>query len=358
MAGRKKRTVLIAAAALLFIMMIVDVSIRKEELLERFGEQFVHVSRTEAYEGALHGETAEVKQQLEVDRQGIEEVLLTGNGVNVSVQRAEGEEIRLEYVVKISASTKEKAAAKLKLIEVRPESTEGRLKFNAMLEGEPIHSDWVSVEYTLYLPDSLKLWVENEGGAVRIQGIQGDVEVLLARGMLEVLKVEGDVAVESSLGHVDVSGIAGDITLNNDNGQTNAEQIQGSVKLDTSYDHTQIRQVKGRVNGETQFGSIRVDDILGPVSLHGNETAIHASSIRGDLRVASNDGAVTLLVSDMTGYQLDAAATYGRILSHLPLAIVRDRAGDYTERMQGIVGEGTWKADVKAESADIIIQHR
>ncbi|MFD2615319.1 DUF4097 family beta strand repeat-containing protein [Paenibacillus gansuensis] len=358
MSFRKKRTVLLSSVVILFVLMILDASIRKEEMLEMFSEQFVNVQRTEAHEQTLHGETAEEQRQVEMDRQGIEEVLLTGIGVNMSIQRAGGEKIRLEYNVKVSGSSKEKLAAELNRITVQAETKDGKLMFRALSAGKPIHSDWVFMEYTLYLPDSLSLRVENEGGAVRVQAARGDVKVKLARGMLEILDVEGNISVESSLSNIYVADIVGNLDLNSHNGQTNAEQIQGKVHLQNQYDQTRIRKIQGGVTGTTLAGSIQVEEISGPVALQGRETAIQAANVLGDLQLLAKTGEIRLLIPEKEGYRLDAAATNGRILTHLPLPMVTDRDGEYTERIKGIIGEGAWKADVKADSADIIIQHK
>lgn len=351
---RKKRMVLLSSVALMLLLAVLDISIRKEELFEVFGEQFMNEQKTEAYQQAHQDVTSTTQHQMEIDRQDIKEVLLSSIRGNITVKRAADQMIHLKYTVKASASDKEAAQNKGDAVTIEEEMDKGQLTLTAEAGGKSIDYNNVSIDYELQIPDVMKLKIDNEEGTVRIHGLQGDIDASSDRGMMEIVDVQGHLSVNSSYGNIYLSDIKGNVELDNRYSNAIIDRAEGSVRLYSQSGRITISNIDGKVTGETENGFVLLREISGPVEVVGYSSELQLENIRGDTKITSEAGIATFILPESDGYRVDAAVRGGRILTQLPLPIQEDMDGDYDVQMNGVVGNGEWSLDVKAEFGDIM----
>ncbi|MDR6552436.1 hypothetical protein [Paenibacillus qinlingensis] len=354
---QQKRSILLISVVMLFLLSILDVSIRKEDTLQAFSEQFVNNEKTDAYIGERRAVTATAQHLTEINKPEIKEVLLTSQRGKISVQRSETPTIQLKYTVTVSAANTEIADRRRDAVKVEGELQNGQLTFVTTANGKAIDPDHVSMDYVLAIPDTMKSTIENEDGAVRISGINGNVTATSTSGLMEIVNVKGDLKVKSSYGSLYMADIKGNVDLVNRSSTTNIDHTQGNVILDHQSGHTDLTDIIGEVTGNANHGSVFYRELKGSVSVVGQGADMKFDHIQGDTQVVSDKGGnLTFILSKDEGYTLDAAVSKGRIQSLLPLPIQKVTDNEYGTRMNGVLGQGTRKIGAKMKSGDIIFQ--
>ncbi|CAN7177103.1 hypothetical protein [Paenibacillus sp. LjRoot56] len=357
MSFRQKRSVLLISVVMLFLLSILDVFIRKEDVFQAFIEQFVNEEKTEAYIGERRAVTATAQLQSEINKPEIKEVLLTSQKGKISVQRSETSTIRLQATVTVTAANTEVANRRRDAVKVEQELQNGQLTFVTTANGKAIDPDYVSIDYVLAIPEMMKSTIENEDGAVRISGINGNVTATSTSGLMEIVNVKGDLKVKSSYGSLYMADIKGNVELVNRSSNANMDRMQGNLVLDHQSGDTDLTDIAGEVTGKTKYGSVFFRDMKGAVSVVGHGSDMKFDHILGDTQVVSNaGGSMTFILSKDEGYTLDAAVSAGRIQSLLPLPIQKVTDNEYGTRMNGVLGKGTRKIEAKVASGDIIFQ--
>lgn len=357
MSFRQKRNVLLISVVMLFLLSILDVFIRKEDVFQAFVEQFVNEEKTEAYIGERRAVTATAQLQSEMNKQEIKEVRLTSQKGKISVQRSETSTIRLQAMVTVTDGNTEGANRRRDAVKVEQEIQNGLLTFVTTANGKSIDPDYVSIDYVLAIPDAMALTIQNEDGAVRISEINGNVTATSTSGLMEIVNVRGDLKVKSSFGSLYLADIRGNIDLVNRSSHTNVDHTQGNLILDHQSGDTDLTGITGEVTGNAKYGSVFFRDMKGSVSVVGHGSDMKFDHIQGDTQVVSDEGGhIRFILSKDEGYTLDAAVRAGRIQSLLPLPIQKVTDNEYGTRMNGVIGKGTRKIDVKAASGSIIFQ--
>lgn len=352
MTFRIKKAALLSSTVILLVLSILDISIRKEAVFEGFGRQFLNERKTDAFVQAQRGAKTTSRQQLNIERQDVREVVLAGTRSHISVNRAPGPAIQLQYTVTAYAANADASNRVRESVHVAEEVDNGRLTLAASADGKSIDYDSVSIDYVLLIPDGMKLSLESGDGSVRIQGIKADVHATSDNGFMEIVDVTGNLSVKSSYGSLYMADITGSIGLENRSGEANIEDVQGPLDLNSQSAHNFISRISGKVTGAAKHGSIRLNEISGPVEVRSQTSDIRLNHIRNDIQVTSVSGDIQLLLPEAEGYALHAAVAGGDIQTHLPYPIEKGRG---ESRMSGVLGDGTWNVEVEATSANIMI---
>ncbi|MCD1258004.1 DUF4097 family beta strand repeat protein [Paenibacillus athensensis] len=354
MSFRIKKIVLLPVVVLLFLGLIVDIRVGKEQMLEHFGDRFVNEQRADAYREEQTGTTASAERELEIrPNEQIKEVALTGLRGTIAVQRSVDASIRLHYSVKASGPDRETASRRLDAVKVDEAVAGGRIDLTARSDGKTINPDIIAVDYRLELPDAVNLVLTSTGDTVQIRDIRGDVEAISDVGSLALIGVTGKLKVKLANGSAYLSAITGDIELDNRNGTVNIEDVKGNLVLTSRIGRNIVAKLTGNVTGTAESGPIQLQDVTGDVLLNGQDAYLQTERIHGHTQVTADRGDVTLLLSAGEGYTLEAAVDGGRIQTMLPSDVQVMKDGDYAYRMDGVIGAGTWKLSAKARSGDI-----
>ncbi|WNR46479.1 DUF4097 family beta strand repeat-containing protein [Paenibacillus roseipurpureus] len=357
MSFRQKRIVLLSTVGLLFLLSILDITFRKEEVFEAFSKQFVNEEKMDAYLGARRAVTATVEHQAEINLPELKEVMLASQVGKVSVQRSESSAIRVKYTVTATASDTEAANRKRDAVKVDQQVQNGQLTLVTGANGKPIDPDDISIDYVLSIPDAMKVTIQNENGAVRISGVRAGITASSVNGIMEIVDVKGELHVKSSYGSLYLADITGNINLVNRSSQVNVHHTQGDLVLDHQSGHTNLTSLTGKITGNAEYGSMLFRELKGSIDVTGRSTDMQFDQLQGDTRVVSNAGGqLTFILAKDEGYTLDAAVNGGRILSLLTLPIQKVKDSEYESHMNGVVGNGTRKIEAKVKSGDITFQ--
>jgi DUF4097 and DUF4098 domain-containing protein YvlB len=353
MTFRKKSKFLLASVIILLLLLIMDISINKEAMLEAFGEQFANEQRTDEFREAHQALEKTVQRQLEMERTNIKELSLSNTRGNITVKRAEGNTVILQYTVTVTDT--DEADRKLEAVKVEKEVRNGHLTFVPYTGSQPIKSSSMSIDYLLFVPDDMKISIENERGYIYINGTKGDVDAKSVHGFMEIVHVEGNLSVKSSHHHIYLSDIKGNIELENRFSDADIENIDGAIVLDSQHGDNSIFQTEGGITAAAEFGSVHLRAIGGPVEVKSRLSDIQLSYIRNHIKVTSVQGKTRLVLPESEGYTLDAKVSAGSIRTHLPFHIEKGINGAHETHVSGVVGVGTWTVDLDVSSSQLTI---
>ena len=187
-----------------------------------------------------------------------------------------------------------------------------------------------------------------------------------ASASVELHSVSGDVKVTGVQGSVRVEAVSGDITASGTSRLESAKSVSGNVTLtDAGSDgDIMIGSVSGtlRARGLKSRG-VEVSTVSGDVTLTNVACErLGAKSLSGGVEY----GSVRLILTNPTGFELDANTFSGSIHSDVPLTIggnverTRDdrRRGMSDRRIHATFGDSSAVITIRTFSGDITIQKR
>jgi hypothetical protein len=353
---RSKRLVVLVMVAALFILSILDVTFRKEELFERFGDVFENEQRTVAHDQVQSTVSLTEQRQLELKLSGVREVALATVRNKLTVQRSTDAGMRLNYTVTVKAPDALAARRLMDSVQVKDQVDQGVLNLRPEANGRKLDMDGVSVEYVLTVPDGVKLQLQNERGTLAVTGVQSEIVVSSEGGLVEVVGTSGPLDIKTSRGHVYMQDIKGEIQLSNHNSQVVLTNGTGGMTLQSESGRNVIERMIGNVTGTLRGGQIQVREVTGTLELRsGGSAGTLVERVEGNIRIESEGDANTLILPETVGYALDVQVSGGAIRTTLPYPIERLKDGEYSTRMKGTIGKGTWNVVVKSRGGDVLI---
>lgn len=192
-----------------------------------------------------------------------------GGAVSVSnvngaiiVQGWDGNEVRVEAVKKVKASSRSSAEEAMRRIEVRVERQGDRLEVETKLpHGGDGFFDWLfgnhsnaNVTYTVSVPRRTDVEVDTVNGKVRVRGVAGRVEADTTNGHIEMADVRGSVKAGTTNGGIDVE--LTDVTAG---AGMRFSTTNGSIHL------VLPRDARVSVDADTTNGGIHLDDLVADI---------------------------------------------------------------------------------------------
>jgi hypothetical protein len=350
---RKRRIFLLTLAAILFVLSILDIRFREEEVFEQFSDQFFNEEKTIAYSSAQNEVRSTVQRQLEI-KDVIKEVELSTVLGTISVEKSPDNILRLDY--SITAAGKDQASADQLRddVVVKTEMKNGKLLFVPLKGEEEIDYDSVSIDYKLYVPNSTKLTLKNENGRIEIHGIEGDITANSHRGMMSISNIQGNLVVNSTQGSAYLSAITGDVQLKSRSSSDVIDDVKGSLTIDSqSASSLKISQVTGMVTSRMENSWATFSGVNGPVKLSSRGSDVLLDEIQGDIDLSDQAGSITFILPKEEGYLVNARLDGGQLRASIPFEKETGENGQSYEK--GVVGAGTWKVNVKAVSGEIFV---
>jgi len=232
---------------------------------------------------------------------------------NVYVTKGDGEKIEVEANISIW-NNDEEYAAKIadsliniigeKYIKISSESKEYSHKGN-------IGS--IKIDYSIKVPDTVKVEVENKFGDVALTDIAQSGKVHNQNGKVTVESLGGELIVDSSFGDVEVRDILGDIELDLKNGNAGLNNCNKNITVETTFGDIEMEGIKGNAtitnkNGETEgnsidgnvsviseFGDVILSNVLGSVDVDDSNGKVDISNVKKDVKVSNKFGDIKIL---------------------------------------------------------------
>lgn len=202
-------------------------------------------------------------------------------------------------------------------IEVRLTPGTGTVTLGAALGAERYFGNTPYVEYTITVPDGVRVEARSSSGDIAISGVGGAVVATVSSGALSLENLSGTVTAQSSSGNLRLANIAGELRATTSSGDINATDIaqprefvatSGNILLDGRFTgETRVTASSGNVTlrlapesavqitATASSGTIRVRDLTLSGRSEGSRTVRGTfGSGAGTLIVQTSSGNVTL----------------------------------------------------------------
>ena len=173
-----------------------------------------------------------------------------------------------------------------------------------------------SVDYIVKIPLKARVKLENSFGSAFVKNINGDVDLDIAYGSIEVTKclsknlisgkfsnfkgkeLGADSRVSNSYGKTIIDGATGDLEVTSSFGDCEVKNINGNVNITNGYGSIKIENVEGRGSLINQFGKISVKNMKGPFDITNKNSEVTLSNVESG-RVTNSFGSIN--ISDVKG---------------------------------------------------------
>jgi DUF4097 and DUF4098 domain-containing protein YvlB len=163
-----------------------------------------------------------------------------------------------------------------------------------------------------------------------------------------------DVRARTGDGAVRIDGVEGRIELRTGDGSIRAAAVSGELTLNTGDGSITVQDGEGRLNLDTSDGGVNVSGRLSAVKLRTGDGSIvyrveTGTTMSEDWDITTGDGGVSLYVPPDFGAEIDAQTGDGRILNDLNMAMpeederrtVRGRLGPGGKQLRIRTGDGS-----------------
>lgn len=256
---------------------------------------------------------------------------------DIEVESWDKAEVKIEAKKISRASTPEKAkenAAKVKIEVIEEGNT---LRIETKYPELSIKSLNVSIDYHLLIPDKVAVKIKSVSGDVTLQQIGGAIEVDVVSGDIEVMKADKGVDCKSVSGDLELRGINGDAFLKTVSGDIILGKMNGSIEAESVSGDIELIDVSGArvVRGNALSGSITYQGDINP---------------EGRYELKSHSGEIEMVLPSNAAFDLEASTFSGDIESDFEIMV----SGKFSKKkIQGTVNGGGAVVILKAFSGDI-----
>jgi hypothetical protein len=146
----------------------------------------------------------------------------------------------------------------------------GRLDFELSAEGDEVTlkgrpRGWMPavlgsphVRVRVRVPSEFSVDIRTGGGAIEIEGLEGEVRARSSGGAIEMGRIRGDVNAETSGGAIEAGEVDGELRARTSGGPIRVFAVTGSVEARTSGGPIEILGAGDRVDADTSGGAISV----------------------------------------------------------------------------------------------------
>jgi hypothetical protein len=283
------------------------------------------------------------------------DIVVTGGG---------GDDVRIEAVKRVREPDETLGRARLQdvRIEVRELSNrvEVRTEYPRDRDGRNNRRDsFVSVDFTVALPQNASVTVKSVSGDVRVTNVRGELRAETVSGNLVAADVPRATLLKSVSGDLQVTNAGSDTSLT---GGT----VSGNVV---------VRRLKARsIDFGSVSGNVRLEEIEAESatlrSVSGDIDYGAELARNGRYEFTSHSGHVRLMLSGNTGFDVEATTFSGDVRSDYALTLggtqVDDRGrgrggrgrGPGNRGIRGSFGDGSARLTLRSFSGDIVITRR
>lgn len=209
------------------------------------------------------------------------------------------------------------------------------------IKSEARHGHPDAVDYELTVPNwmSADLWgfytdmsVDGVGNDVRVETLEGDIEIRNSRGEIYLQSVEGDVVVQRSSGRLAIHNVEGEVNVLDFEGALVVESIDGDITVEgiTSTD----------VEAKTVDGDILFE---GPIADGGR------------YRLTTHDGDVVVKIPSDANATVSVATFDGEFEAEFPVQLEGAQA---SRKFNFVIGSGSARLELHTFDGDIQLLRR
>jgi DUF4097 and DUF4098 domain-containing protein YvlB len=323
------------------------------------GDVVERTAMPRAYQGRNAGseQTERFSRKVRVGRDG--RVSISNISGDIVVTGGSGDEVSIEAVKRTRGDRSELAGVEI-VVEERAGRVDVRAEHERNRSDRGRRGDSLSVDFTVTVPASVSLDVHSVSGSLKVTGVRGAVRAETVSGNVTTTDTPNLEHAKSVSGDVSLTGAAaeGDLSAGSVSGNITAKGLKARG-LDL-----------GSVSGDVTLTDVTCERLT-IKSVSGSVEYAGAIARSGRYEINTHSGTVRLVLSNPSGFELNANSFSGSIRSDLPLTIGGDstrgdrdgnrgrrREGNDAHNMRATFGDGSATLAIRTFSGDIIISRR
>jgi DUF4097 and DUF4098 domain-containing protein YvlB len=323
------------------------------------GEVVERTAKPGAYQGRNAGseQTERFSRKVRIGRDG--RVSISNISGDIVVTGGSGDEVSIEAVKRTRGDRSELAGVEI-VVEERAGRVDVRAEHERNRSDRGRRGDSLSVDFNVTVPASTSLDVHSVSGSLKVTGVRGAVRAETVSGNVTTTDTPNLEHAKSVSGDVSLTGAAaeGDLSAGSVSGNITAKGLKARG-LDL-----------GSVSGDVTLTDVTCERLT-IKSVSGSVEYAGAIARSGRYEINTHSGTVRLVLSNPSGFELNANSFSGSIRSDLPLTIGGDstrgdrdgnrgrrREGNDAHNMRATFGDGSATLSIRTFSGDIIISKR
>ena len=272
---------------------------------------------------------------------------------DITITRGGGSEVQVEAIKTARARTDEEAREMLPNVRIDFAERAGRAEVKVLYPREHFRQSRrnvnVSVAYRITAPEGTRISAKSLSGSIRVTGIKGELSLGSTSGNVEVVEGARLASASSTSGNVEIRGLRSEMPVE-------LRSISGNVIVRQS---RVSRLELNTVSGNLIIAGVQAERVEAQ-SLSGDVEFTSPLDKNGRYELSSHSGNIRIVLSEGTGFELDANSFSGTVRSAVEL---RERTtgsggsgrGGPPRRLRGIYGDGSALLDITTFSGNVII---
>jgi DUF4097 and DUF4098 domain-containing protein YvlB len=306
-------------------------------------------------------------ERFQESRQGPEQVerfsqtyKVTGDGTldlqniagDVRVTGGRGNEIRVDATKRVRSRDESLTRRLLSELRIEVSNVGNRVEVRTIYPRTQGRNTSTSVDYVITVPAS---------AMVNLKTISGDVWVAEVKGEVRAETVSGSVDVSSTPNLASAKTISGDVRARGIT--TGGTLALGTVSGSVIASALEARAIEaGTVSGTVQLTNVRADRVQAK-SVSGDIEFDARLTKGGRYELNAHSGNVRVMLTQPSGFELDASSFSGTIRSDFPVTLRsstagdnnRNRRGPRTTAIRGTFGDASAVLSVRSFSGNVVI---
>ncbi len=198
--------------------------------------------------------------------------------------KAIADEIRLESATEAGGDETTK---------LKPEAEAGKKSDNEFFVVRTNREALSSKDYAyntdmeILIPKDSQLQVDNSFGDVRVNGINGNLDLNAAHRALEVRDCTGQFAITTRYAESRLANLVGNVTIDG-RGSIFLDNIKGDIKVNNEYSPVEIVNVDGKVSVSNTDGHIRIEGVTKPVIVDARGSQVRIGNLKDTLKITAS----------------------------------------------------------------------
>lgn len=356
--NRKKLVIFILLA--LAVIMIVDFKFSSGPF-NQFFEAFITESladvqdmESEFFRGDFSDESVKAERSSSVEFENEENILasiselkIDNNFGSINVNSSAGEELTVEYTIKVHADDKAAAENYLQNLAIEyniENNEEDRLVIN-LIDENMQRADSIKaleVEYDINIPENLSLDLANRFGKVAVVNINGDLVINNKWGSTLLHQIGGRSDLDISYGELEIDELNSELNLKTSYTDNSIKNIEDDAFINSSYAFIKLENIESNLNISSRYGGFEIENVKGRLNIESDytgmsitdtENEIKADVTYGDIRLRNiakielkSSYADTTIenINNLDDYNLDISAENAEIRADFELDIKKE----------------------------------
>jgi hypothetical protein len=163
------------------------------------------------------------------------------------------------------------------------------------------------VHYTLTVPATAAVTIDDHESTIEIAGLQGTARVDTHDGAVRVRDQSGRLEVDTHDGPVRIEGQTGDVLVESHDGRIEMSRVAGAVRIDTHESDVRIDGLEGDLEVDGHEPRVAVRGLRGGLAVDGHEPEVDVAfdAFGRDVHIDTHEGRARLALAAGTGFRID-----------------------------------------------------